>query len=120
MLDGDVHPTVYAPAAFDDSFKQRVRDRAELVEVTDPVTIFPGMHITRPVGSIIEQALVVETPDGSVVITGCAHPGIVEMVRQAQEIAPGKVTLLTGGFHLLETGESQVESIIAELQQMGV
>jgi 7,8-dihydropterin-6-yl-methyl-4-(beta-D-ribofuranosyl)aminobenzene 5'-phosphate synthase len=120
LLDGEVHPIVYAPAAFADSFKQRVRDRTELVEVAEPMTVFPGMHLTRPVGSIVEQALVVETPDGSVVITGCAHPGIVEMVRQAQEVVPGRVTLLTGGFHLLETGDNQVESIIAELQQMGV
>jgi 7,8-dihydropterin-6-yl-methyl-4-(beta-D-ribofuranosyl)aminobenzene 5'-phosphate synthase len=120
LLGEGIQPTVYSPAAFSESFKTRVRDRTELVEVTEPMTIFPGMHITRPVGSIIEQALVVETPDGSVVITGCAHPGIVEMVRQAQEVVPGRVTLLTGGFHLLETGDNQVESIIAELQQMGV
>jgi 7,8-dihydropterin-6-yl-methyl-4-(beta-D-ribofuranosyl)aminobenzene 5'-phosphate synthase len=78
-----------------------------------------GRRIESPI-PIVEQALVVETPDGSVVITGCAHPGIVEVVRQAQEVVPGKVALLTGGFHLLETGDNQVESIIADLQQMGV
>jgi 7,8-dihydropterin-6-yl-methyl-4-(beta-D-ribofuranosyl)aminobenzene 5'-phosphate synthase len=120
LLDSGVRPTVYAPAAFVDSFKKRVREWTELVEVSEPLTIFPGMHVTRPIGSIIEQALVVETLDGTVVITGCAHPGIVEMVRQAQGLVPGKVALLAGGFHLLETGSDQVKSIIAELEQMGV
>ena len=85
-----------------------------------PLTIFPGMHVTRPVGAIIEQALVVETPDGSVVITGCAHPGIEEIVRQAQAAVPGEVALLVGGFHLLETAKDQVETIVADLRELGV
>jgi len=121
LLDTGIRPTVYAPSAFSDTFKEQVRARTELVEVTDALTILPGIHLTRPVGSMVEQALAVETRDGTAVITGCAHPGIANMVRQVQEIVPGKVSLLAGGFHLLEIADKdKLQSIIAELRQLSV
>ena len=121
LLDTGIRPTVYAPSVFSNTFKERVRARTELVEVTDALTVLPGIHLTRPVGSIVEQALAVETRDGTVVITGCAHPGIANMVRQAQEVVPGGVSLLAGGFHLLEMADKdKLQAIIAELRQLGV
>ena len=43
------------------------------------------------------------------------------MVRQAQEVAPGKVSLLAGGFHLLGIADkNKLQAIIAELRQLGV
>jgi 7,8-dihydropterin-6-yl-methyl-4-(beta-D-ribofuranosyl)aminobenzene 5'-phosphate synthase len=120
LLETGVQPTVYVPSTFGNSFKQQVRDQTQLVEVTDAFEVLPGVYTTRPVGSIIEQALVVETRDGSVVITGCAHPGVAEMVRQAQVVVDGKIALLVGGFHLLQINQEKVTSIIAELRQLGV
>jgi 7,8-dihydropterin-6-yl-methyl-4-(beta-D-ribofuranosyl)aminobenzene 5'-phosphate synthase len=67
-----------------------------------------------------EQALVIQTGDGIVVITGCAHPGIVEMVTQARALAGGPVRLVLGGFHLGDKSASQIRSIIADFRQLGV
>jgi 7,8-dihydropterin-6-yl-methyl-4-(beta-D-ribofuranosyl)aminobenzene 5'-phosphate synthase len=121
LLDTGIRPVVYAPSEFSKAFKDQVRSRTELVEVTDPLTIVPGVHLTRPVGSIVEQGLAVETRDGTVVILGCAHPGLAEMVRQAQVVVPGKVALLAGGFHLLEIADKDsLQSVITELRQLGV
>lgn len=97
LLDTGIRPTVYAPFAFSHTFKEQVRARTTLVEVTDALTILPGMHLTRPLGAIVEQALAVETRDGTAVITGYAHPGNANMVRQAQEVVSGKMSLLAGG-----------------------
>jgi 7,8-dihydropterin-6-yl-methyl-4-(beta-D-ribofuranosyl)aminobenzene 5'-phosphate synthase len=121
LLDTGIRPTVYAPPLYSNAFKEQVRARTELVEVTDALTILPGMHLARPAGSVVEQALVLETRDGTAVIVGCAHPGIANMVRRAQEVVPGKVSLLAGGFHLMDV--SQIEKLpatIAELREMGV
>ncbi len=121
LLDTGIRPPVYAPAAFSDAFKEQVRARTQLVEVTEPLTIRPGIHLTRPTGSIVEQALVVETRDGTVVITGCAHPGVATMVRYAQAVVPGRVALLVGGFHLLDIADKdRLRSSIAEVRQLGV
>ena len=121
LLDVGVRPMVYVPATFPASFKRDVRTRADLVEVTGAVEILPGVYSTGEVGSgIIEQALAVETGDGLVVVTGCAHPGVVEMVRCAQEAARGEVALVMGGFHLGGAGRGQIEDIVAAFRHMGV
>jgi 7,8-dihydropterin-6-yl-methyl-4-(beta-D-ribofuranosyl)aminobenzene 5'-phosphate synthase len=120
LLATGVRPTVYVPAKFTRAFKRSVEAQTTLVEVSDAVEIVPGVHTTRPIGSIIEEALVVETGDGAVVITGCAHPGVVAIVREAQKVTGSPIALLVGGFHLASAGDSKVESIIAELRQLGV
>ena len=121
LLDKGITPKVYVLSSFDSSFKNGVRARTNLVEVSGPLEILPGLHSTGGLGiSIVEQAMVVETGQGIVVITGCAHPGIVSIVRQAKKMAEGDVTLVVGGFHLLGNSPSQVKQVIADLRAMGV
>jgi 7,8-dihydropterin-6-yl-methyl-4-(beta-D-ribofuranosyl)aminobenzene 5'-phosphate synthase len=53
-------------------------------DVSTPTHIAPGIHTTGLLGaSLQEQAVVVETEEGLIVITGCAHPGIVAIVQKA-------------------------------------
>jgi len=121
LLGTGVRPTVYVPRSFPRRFKADVRILATLVEVHGPMEIRPGIYTTGGVGSsIIEQALVVETGDGLVVVTGCAHPGVVEMVHRAQEAVDGEVALVMGGFHLGGASRAKIESIIAEFRRLGV
>jgi 7,8-dihydropterin-6-yl-methyl-4-(beta-D-ribofuranosyl)aminobenzene 5'-phosphate synthase len=125
LLETGAKPTVYVPASFSAAFKDGVSAQTELVEVTAPIEIVPGVRTTGEVGSgIIEQALVVRTDEGLVVITGCAHPGVVEMVRAAKEtVASGvaaDVFLVMGGFHLGDAGRSQIQGIIADFGDLGV
>jgi 7,8-dihydropterin-6-yl-methyl-4-(beta-D-ribofuranosyl)aminobenzene 5'-phosphate synthase len=121
LLATGIRPTVYVPSAFPESFKADVRARTDLVEVIAPLEILPGVYTTGQVGSsIIEQALVVQTTAGWVVVTGCAHPGIVEMVGRAKEITDGQVVLVLGGFHLGGASERQIEDIIVEFRAMYV
>jgi 7,8-dihydropterin-6-yl-methyl-4-(beta-D-ribofuranosyl)aminobenzene 5'-phosphate synthase len=110
---------VYAPHSFPAEFKARVRQHAQVVEVSDPVTIAEHVRTTGEMGvAIVEQALIIETGQGLMVVTGCAHPGIVEIVRQAQHY--GQVYLILGGFHLKDKSTSEVKAVIAELKRLGV
>ncbi len=129
LLDTGARPVVYVPASFPASFKDDVRSLTDLVEVTDPVEVLPGVHTTGEVGSrIVEQALVVETGAGLVVVTGCAHPGVAEMVRRSTSLTAGRsksavggeVRLVMGGFHLGDAGRTQIEAIIADFRELGV
>jgi 7,8-dihydropterin-6-yl-methyl-4-(beta-D-ribofuranosyl)aminobenzene 5'-phosphate synthase len=120
-LDAGARPTVYVPAVFPASFKNSVLVRTDLVEVTGPMEIRPGLHTTGEVGSaIVEQALAVETEDGLVVVTGCAHPGVVEMVDRAIEVFGGDVLLVVGGFHLGSATQGQIEGVIDGFRHLGV
>jgi 7,8-dihydropterin-6-yl-methyl-4-(beta-D-ribofuranosyl)aminobenzene 5'-phosphate synthase len=121
LLDAGARPVVYVPAAFPASFKNSVRLVTRLVEVTGPVQILPGIHSSGQIGTgIVEQALVAETGAGLVVVTGCAHPGVVEMVRRSKESFGGQVAWVIGGFHLGGASESRIEDIIDELRRLGV
>jgi hypothetical protein len=68
----------------------------------------------------IEQFLILETPKGLVVITGCAHPGIVQIVQEAKDMLEKDVYFVFGGFHLLNDSDSQVRSKIGQFRSMGV
>jgi 7,8-dihydropterin-6-yl-methyl-4-(beta-D-ribofuranosyl)aminobenzene 5'-phosphate synthase len=121
LLGTGARPTVYVPSAFPASFKADVRARTDLVEVTGPMEVLPGVYTTGQMGTnIVEQALVVETSAGPVIVTGCAHPGIVEMVRQAKKATAGEAALVMGGFHLGRASRGQIEDIIAAFRRLGV
>jgi 7,8-dihydropterin-6-yl-methyl-4-(beta-D-ribofuranosyl)aminobenzene 5'-phosphate synthase len=109
--------TVYLPRSFPASFKARIHN--PVVEVSEAVQIADHIRTTGELGAaIIEQALIIETPCGLIVLTGCAHPGIVEIVHQAK--TAGKIYLAMGGFHLADRSAAEVEAVIAELKRSGV
>jgi 7,8-dihydropterin-6-yl-methyl-4-(beta-D-ribofuranosyl)aminobenzene 5'-phosphate synthase len=114
--------TVYVPASFPDSFKQRVKDSgAKIVSVDEPVGICKNVHLTGEItGPVNEQALILDTNKGLVVITGCAHPGIVGMVKRAKEVVKKDVYLVFGGFHLRGKSEAEVKEIIRQFKELGV
>jgi 7,8-dihydropterin-6-yl-methyl-4-(beta-D-ribofuranosyl)aminobenzene 5'-phosphate synthase len=120
LLDTGATPTVYVPASFPRSFKNQVRAHTALIEISQPGEILPSIHTTGQLGSsIVEQALAVETQEGLVVITGCAHPGIVTMVQQARETVNAPIALVMGGFHLGGADQAQIETIIAQFKELG-
>lgn len=109
--------TVYLPRSFPASFKARIHN--PVVEVSEPMTIADHIRTTGELGAaIVEQALIIETQRGLIVLTGCAHPGIVEIVRWAE--AFGTVDLVMGGFHLADRSAAEVETAIAEIKRSGV
>jgi 7,8-dihydropterin-6-yl-methyl-4-(beta-D-ribofuranosyl)aminobenzene 5'-phosphate synthase len=116
-----VEPTIYLPSSFSPSIKSIASSHGVLVEVSDPMEIYPGVFTTGEMGrEIIEQALILETAKGSVVVTGCAHPGIVEILERAREISSEEIDMVVGGFHMKDHTPSQIESIIDDFRRLGV
>ncbi len=72
-------------------------------------------------GEMPEQSLVIQTGKGMVVITGCAHPGIVNILSQVQTLFPKeKIYLAMGGFHLKRDSAEKVGQIIDSIQALGI
>jgi len=113
---------VYIPESFPKSIKNEVQNAgAELVKVNGPIEICKNAYSTGELGSWIkEQSLIIKTSKGLVIITGCAHPGIVNIVKRAKEIAGADVYLIVGGFHLCWMNSRQVKEIIRGAQKEGV
>jgi len=112
-------PPVYVLASFPPEFKRKIR----AIDVSDPM-VLPDRDF-RTTGELPgqmanEQALIVTTEKGLVVVTGCAHPGIVQIVRRVREISGERIHLVMGGFHLLQTPAPEVEAIARQLHSLGV
>lgn len=113
---------VYHPVSFSDGFVASVtRAGSTSVPVTDPVEIIPGVHLTGEMGGDIkEQSLILETGNGPVVITGCSHPGIVEILEKTRQILDENIAMVFGGFHLLRHSDDQTAAIIERFKMLGV
>jgi 7,8-dihydropterin-6-yl-methyl-4-(beta-D-ribofuranosyl)aminobenzene 5'-phosphate synthase len=101
-----------------------------LVPVTERKVLFEGFAITSPqsfgraAGPVgrqpWEQALLVDTPRGPVMVVGCAHPGVVAMVEQAKREAGAPIHMVLGGFHLMDRTRAEARSVAVALQGLGV
>ena len=122
FLQQNNNVTVFMPAAFPAEFKDRVRQAgAVVVETEKSEGICPGAFTTPVLGrAIAEQGLCVETAEGIVLVTGCAHPGIVNMTRAAKEASGKPMYAVLGGFHMSGASAEQVSGVIEALKEMGV
>jgi 7,8-dihydropterin-6-yl-methyl-4-(beta-D-ribofuranosyl)aminobenzene 5'-phosphate synthase len=118
------HPnvTVYLPKSFPKSFKNEVNHiGARVHEVGGSMMLYPGVYTTGELGNgIKEQSLLLKTKKGLVIITGCAHPGIVDIVLKARSLFKDKVHLLMGGFHLMGSSQKEIRDIIKRLDEVEV
>jgi 7,8-dihydropterin-6-yl-methyl-4-(beta-D-ribofuranosyl)aminobenzene 5'-phosphate synthase len=114
------------------------------VEHAKPVELLPGVWMTGPVPrkhdernwsgkaqlrrgkTVVEDtvpddsSIVIETAKGLVVITGCGHAGVVNIVEYARALRGGSVHALIGGLHLFELGEDKLVWTGKQLKAAGV
>lgn len=111
--------TVFLPASCNpDLVKSVTEAKAKCVLVKDSLEICKNVYLTGQV--LFEQALILSTDKGLAVITGCAHPGIVNMLYRAKKILPKNIDLVLGGFHLTDMSEDRVKKIIGNFRELGV
>jgi 7,8-dihydropterin-6-yl-methyl-4-(beta-D-ribofuranosyl)aminobenzene 5'-phosphate synthase len=74
-----------------------------------------------PDGLEDDQAVVINVADkGLVVLAGCAHAGIVNTVRHAQQISgQDRVWAILGGFHLAPASEDDIARTIDAIAALG-
>lgn len=113
---------VLFPFSFSDQFKKEVRESGlEPLLIKDPVRICSDLYSSGEFsGPIPEQSLVLDTKNGLVVMTGCSHPGIIEMLKEIKTKFGKNIFLVFGGFHLLEKSEKEMQDIIQEMKSLGV
>jgi 7,8-dihydropterin-6-yl-methyl-4-(beta-D-ribofuranosyl)aminobenzene 5'-phosphate synthase len=122
FLDKNEHVTVYLPMSFPQKFKDNLLSASiKIMEVGDAIEICDGVYTTGELGAgIKEQSLLVHTTHGTIVITGCAHPGIVAVLKQAKDLVKDDILLAMGGFHLRGASQGDLEKILLSFRSMGV
>ena len=80
---------------------QKVNSKGEVVRpkaFSQLTEISPGVYSTGALGMLVkEQALIIKTEKGNIVVTGCAHPGLEKILRAARQL--GELYGALGGFH---------------------
>jgi 7,8-dihydropterin-6-yl-methyl-4-(beta-D-ribofuranosyl)aminobenzene 5'-phosphate synthase len=110
-----------------------------------PVQLFPGVWLTGPVprkypernwsGSAEvmtpagrvednlpeDMALICDTANGLVVLTGCGHAGVVNIIDYARTfVRPARVHALIGGIHLFNSSDETLKWTGDQLREFGV
>jgi len=68
-----------------------------------------------------DLALVINTELGSVVVSGCAHRGIINTLYHVKQITDGKpIYAVLGGAHLISASEERIRLTIAALKELDV
>lgn len=88
--------------------------------LTNFAELEPGLFTTGPLGEKMrEQALVIKTDKGIVVIVGCSHPTLPIIVKKAQEITnTQKVYGIIGGFHFKDSNKEDFSQYIDYLKDL--
>lgn len=104
----------------------RLATTGEIPMTTDYENIDPDLYIKRE-GSFHadplrdDLALVIKGTRGLVVVTGCAHRGIVNTLRHARILTGvDAIDTVVGGTHLVPATEQRLQSTISELKESGV
>ncbi len=97
---------IYIPAAFSAQTRDRIIELRSGVNIIDvgkkPVKMQSGNFMTPQLSGGIKKrkteiSLAIILTDGIALVTGCAHPGLTRILRQAEKF--GKVKAVIGGFH---------------------
>jgi len=113
---------VWLPNFFAQDLKDSLRDQGlKVVDVEGFSPICPGAYSTGIIpGWIREQALVLESPQGLVVLTGCSHPRIVNILETVKQLFTDKIYMVLGGFHLGGFEKTEIKDILRAFRSAGV
>jgi 7,8-dihydropterin-6-yl-methyl-4-(beta-D-ribofuranosyl)aminobenzene 5'-phosphate synthase len=113
---------VVIPWSFSMAFKKKMTGYGlEPMLVKGPAEICTNLYTSGEFDfNIAEQSLILNTTKGLVVMTGCSHPGIVEMLKKIRTDFGKNIYMVFGGFHLLQKSEAEMKAIISGMKALGV
>jgi 7,8-dihydropterin-6-yl-methyl-4-(beta-D-ribofuranosyl)aminobenzene 5'-phosphate synthase len=93
--------------------------RNEYEDVADP--FFLDENCTQPDPLVDDQALLIETPRGWAVITGCGHSGLINTLQYAKQlIGNSHIVAVIGGLHLFRASAERIKATAENLGVFGV
>ena len=114
--------TVYVLKSFSEKIRNRTRSSgAEIVEIISPAYFCERVATTGDLDTVIaEQSLVLETEKGLIIIVGCAHPGIMNVIESVKDLFDQDIYMVLGGFHLGAATDNELDKIIGEFRKCGI
>lgn len=127
ILERNRDVVVYICQNFSQDIKDKIKSyNVKIVEVKDFAEISRSIYSTGEMNgisderSIYEQSLIVRSPKGIVLMTGCAHQGIANIVEKTIAKFGDKIYLLIGGMHLKDLSVREVDEVIIKLKSYNI
>lgn len=118
---------VWVLSDFSPSTKDMVKELGGHLVINDEFReISPNIYTTGEIpgyygGNYLpEQSLIIKEKGKLAIITGCSHPGILNIVGRVKEAFSLPISLVVGGLHLLGEEERKSKVIGEELLDLGV
>jgi 7,8-dihydropterin-6-yl-methyl-4-(beta-D-ribofuranosyl)aminobenzene 5'-phosphate synthase len=98
ILNYGKKPNLFISESISNNLKIEIKRQANVMEISKAQKICEDVWTTGELGEKIkEQSLIVSTENGNVIITGCAHPGLDDILKKSRDW--GNVYAVIGGFH---------------------
>ncbi len=127
ILEQNPQVTVYFGKHFTSEFKEKVKTyKTQIIEIEQSIKVYDNVFTTPEFcgnyknQALYESGLVVKTPKGLVLFTGCAHPKLAIMINAVIEQFGDNLYLLVGGFHLSNSDHNEIRELINYLHQKGI
>ena len=121
LFSTGIRPPTYILESFNAEVRNQISAATTAIATQPGDSVLAGIYTTGQVGEAIpEQALVIPTANGLVVLTGCAHAGVVAMLERVRELSSEPIHLVMGGFHLSGAGILRVAATVETVRAMGV
>lgn len=130
-LEVILEKTSYKPDIFiiesDYSLFNKEFPNAKIKSLKEPTQIDENIWTTGELvgnygdNSIAEHSIILTQKNSVVLLTGCSHSGIVEMVKRTKQLFPDKkIELVAGGFHLGRKSEEEIVKISDDLKKLNI
>jgi len=84
------------------------------IEVAPGIFLIPTVSNVKGTLELRELTLALNTPRGLVLVAGCSHPGVEEILSAASAVN-SHVHMLLGGLHLVKTPDGEIERLASAL-----
>ncbi len=119
---------VFGCPGFSEEFKRKVSElSAHLIEAEHFMRINTEIYSTGEIvgtykdKNIAEQSLIIKTNKGFSVITGCAHPGIINILKKIKsQLSIEEFYSVIGGFHLRDHSVQEIQTIVDQFLKFKV
>ncbi|KLO25189.1 MULTISPECIES: MBL fold metallo-hydrolase [unclassified Marinitoga] len=121
ILSNSIIDKVFIPAKFPDNLIKKIKEKSEIVICNTITKIDENIYSTGTFDADIpEHSIVLKTKKGIIVIAGCAHPKIENILTFSKEHFDEKLHAVIGGFHFYKLYEEKLFIRLDRIKKTGV
>jgi 7,8-dihydropterin-6-yl-methyl-4-(beta-D-ribofuranosyl)aminobenzene 5'-phosphate synthase len=120
---------IYVPFKFDSKLLSQISKERQVnlmkgitrIEDDLSLVVLKGTScVIKECFSVYEQSLVINRAKGAIVLTGCGHPGIKNILKTVHNELTNNIDWVIGGFHLHRSFTRTIDAIVNEFNLLGV